>query len=545
MNAVGRGLLLAAVLLSACQQHDPGAPAAPTVHVSSALAADQTLVRALDAMPRTLDPSLLTDIPAQHVTDDLFEGLTSLAVDGTVIPGVASSWQVSADGRSWTFHLRPEARWSNGEPVVAEDFVYAWRREVDPKTAAEPAPSLAPLQNALAIIAGKLPAGELGVAALDAHTLRVLLNAPTPYLLYLLSNSFMQPLHRPTIERFGDDWVRPEHIVSNGPFILTDELIGNRIGLQRNPRYWAADTVRLQRILYLPFEDRSAQVTRFEAGDVQLTDSFPGAQYNWLRSHLGDQVVSGPYLGIFMAGFQMSHGPFAASQALRQALSMAVDSDILTERVRDGLYLPAYTVVPPLPDYQAPEPPWAKWSPAQRHAAARQLYAQAGYSPAHPLRVELLYNTDPDNRANYESLAAMWRANLGAEVEPYNEEFRVLLQDLQLHKPTLFQDAWIGDFPDPLTFLQLFQSTHPQNYGQYSDPRFDALLVAAGAEPDNAKRHAELAAAERLIDEQAICLPLYYYASRHLLKPYVRGFQVNVQDRNLSRYMYVLEHTGS
>jgi oligopeptide transport system substrate-binding protein len=545
VNAVGRGLLLAAVLLSACQPHDPGAPAAPILHINDALAADQTLVRALDAMPRTLDPSLLTDIPAQHVTDDLFEGLTTLAVDGTVIPGVASSWQVSADGRSWIFHLRPEARWSNGDAVVAEDFVYAWRREVDPKTAAESAPSLAPLQNALAIIAGKLPVSELGVAALDAHTLRVLLNAPTPYLLYLLSDNFMQPLHRATIERFGDDWVRPEHMVSNGPFILTDELIGNRIALQKNPRYWAADTVRLQRIVYLPFEDRSAQVTRFEAGDVQLTDSFPGAQYHWLRSRLGDQVISGPYLGIFMVGFQMSHGPFASSQALRQALSMAVDRDILTERVRDGLYLPAYTVVPPLPGYQAPEPPWAKWSAAQRHAEARRLYAQAGFSPAHPLRVELLYNTDADNRANYEALTAMWRANLGAEIQPYNEEFRVLLQDLQLHKPTLFQDSWIGDFPDPLTFLQLFESTHPQNYGQYSNPHFDALLAAAGAEPDVDKRHAELAAAEQMIDEQALCLPLYYYSSRHLLKPYVRGFQVNVQDRNLSRYLYVLEHTGS
>ncbi len=516
--------------------------AAP-IKVGEKLAADQTLTRALDAMPRSLDPSLLTDVDAQKVTDDLFEGLTTFGFDGAMVPGVASSWQVSADGKNWVFHLRPEARWSNGDPVTSADFVYAWHRQVDPKTGTEYAQALAPIVGAMAIATGHAPVSSLGVEAPDPSTLRIALNSPTPYLLFLLADSFMQPLHRATIERYGDDWTRPEHWVSNGPFVLKELIIGNRITLEKNPLYWGAASVRPTRVIYYPLETL-IQVSRYMAGDIQFASIFPNSQYQWLQSQLGSQVVTGPYLGISQLALNMLKPPFAASRELRLALNMAVDRRVLAEKFLQGVQQPAYTLVPPLPGYTPQIPEWARWSDERRHAEARRLYAAAGYSTAHPLHVQVDYPTGEDNRDTYDAISAMWRTNLGADVEPYNEEFRVLLQDLRLHKSMLFQDSWIGDYPDPYTFLQLFQTGFDQNFGAYSDPKFDALLDAASHEANEARRFEDFEQAEQRLNEEGGDIPLMYYTSRHLIKPYLKGWHLNIQDRVVSRYMFLLEHEG-
>ncbi|HMI36524.1 MAG TPA: ABC transporter substrate-binding protein, partial [Steroidobacteraceae bacterium] len=290
--------------------------------------------------------------------------------------------------------------------------------------------------------------------------------------------------------------------------------------------------------------DRAAQTDRFFAGDLAFTDSFSAEQTAWLRQRLGDQVVSGPYLGNFVLGLNVVRPPFAGNRSLRLALTLAVDREPLVRYVRQGLYLPAYTPTPPLPGYRAPVPQWAGLPEAQRHALARQYYTAAGYSAQRPLHVELHYPTDSDNRRTYEAVAAMWRANLGAEVSTYNEEFRVQLNERHLKKLSLFHFAWIGDYPDPFTFLQLFQTGFGYNDGGYSNPDYDALLNAAGNEADAARRYDELAQAEALLNADVSCIPLYYYATRHLIKPYVRGWTSNIQDRNLSQYMYLLDHQG-
>jgi oligopeptide transport system substrate-binding protein len=540
-------LPLAAALLAACGGDRQGAEvvqAAPSIRLGTTLAEDQTLRRALDAMPRSFDPSLLTDVDAQKVTDDLFEGLTVLGLDGSTVPGVASSWKVSADGKNWVFHLRPEARWSNGDPVTSADFVYAWRRQVDPKTGAEYAQALAPIVGAMAIATGHASPSTLGVDAPDARTLRVTLNSPTPYLLSLLQDSYMQPLPRAAIERWGDNWTRPEHWVSNGPFVLKEVVIGNRITLEKNPRYWGAASVRPPRVIYYPLETL-AQVSRFMAGDIQFSSIFPNSQFKWLKSQLGDQVVTGPYLGIQQLSVNMLRPPFSVSRDLRLALNLAMDRTILASRVREGVQVPAFSMVPPLPGYQPQIPEWAHWSDERRHAEARRLYAAAGYSAKHPLRIQVDYPTDEESRDVYDAIAAMWLTNLGAHIEPYNEEFRVLLQDLALHKSLLFQNSWIGDYPDPFTFLQLFQTGFDQNFSGYSDPTFDALLKSASEEPDPARRYRFLEQAEARLGEEGASIPLMYYVTRHLVKPYIKGWQLNLQDRMLSRYMYVLEHEGS
>ena len=536
---------LLGVMLAACGGDAAGTvvPAAAHIRVGTRLAADQTLIRALDTMPRSFDPSLLTDVDAQKVTDDLFEGLTTFGLDGSMVPGVASSWEMSADGRNWTFHLRPEARWSNGDPVTAADFVYAWQRQVDPKTGSEYAQALAPIVGAMAIATGHAPVASLGVEAPDAHTVRIALNSPTPYLLYLLADSYMQPVHRATVERWGDDWTRPEHWVSNGPFVLREVIIGNRITLVKNPLYWDAAHVRAPRVIYYPL-DTLTQVGRFMAGDIQWASIFANTQYRWLKANLGDQVVIGPYLGISQLAVNMLEPPFAMSRDLRLALNLALDRRVLTEKIGAGVSQPAYSLIPPLPGYRQQEPEWAAWSDERRHAEARRLYAAAGYSAAHPLRVQVDYPTGEDNRDQYDAITAMWLTNLGAQVEPYNEEFRVLLQNLRLHQSLLFQDSWIGDFPYPFTFLQLFQTGFDQNFGAYSDATFDGLLAAAAREADPARRYGYFEQAERRLNEEGASIPIQYYASKHLVKPYLKGWQLNIQDRMVSRYMYLLEHEG-
>jgi oligopeptide transport system substrate-binding protein len=544
--ALAVALPLAAAVIAGCdgaRQGPDEVPTVSTIRVGTTLAADQTLRRALDAMPRSLDPSLLTDVDAQKVTDDLFEGLTAVGIDGGVVPGVASSWEVSADGRNWVFHLRPEARWSNGDAVTSADFIFAWRRQVDPRTGSEYAQALAPIVGAMAIAKGHAPPASLGVEAPDPLTVQIALNSPTPYLLFLLSDSFMQPLHRATLERWGEHWTRPEHWVSNGPFVLEEMVIGNRITLAKNPRYWGAAGVRPTRVVYLPL-DTLAQVSRFMAGDIDMTSIFPDSQFKWLKSRLGEQVVTGPYIGISQMAVNMLAPPFGMSRDLRLALSLALDRTTLTNKVRAGIQEPAFSLIPPLPGYRPQIPDWAAWSDQRRHAEARRLYAAAGYSAAHPLRVQVDYPTGEDNRDLYDAISAMWLTNLGAEVLPYNEEFRVLLQDLRLHKSSLFQFSWIGDYPDPITFLQLFQSGFEQNFSGYSDPSYDALLSAAAQEPDPARRLSLLEQAERRLNEDGAGIPIMYYTSRHLVKPYVAGWQANIQDRIVSRYLYLLDHGG-
>lgn len=535
--------LLGMAALAACSADTPNFVATP-IKVGTQLAAEQVVSRAVAGMPRTLDPSLSIDEAGQDVIDDLFEGLTTLDVSGHIAPGVASSWEVSPDGKTWLFHLRPDARWSNGAPVTAADFVYAWRREVDPKTGAEYSQALGPIVNALAIATGKAPPESLGVTALDARTLRISLVAPTPYLLFLLSDQYMQPVPRAAIGQYGDDWTKPGHMVSDGPFVLSELVIGDRITLTKNPYYWDAAHVHLTRVTYYPFEDNATQVMRFMAGDVAYTDRFSVSQYQWLKDRLGDQVQTSPQFGTMMLAFNVLKPPFAHNPDLRLALTMAIDRKILSAKLFQGLLPPAYTLMPQLDGYTAQVPAWASWSDERRHAEARRLYAAAGYSSEHPLRVELDYPTDPSSRDMFDALAAMWRINLGAIIEPYNEEFRVLQQDEQLQKTLFFWDAWNGDYPDPLTFLQLFQTGFDQNFGGYSNPSFDRLLEQATKPPDIALRYRYFEQSEALLNQDAPYVPFLYYATTHLIKSYLKGVQSNLQDRNLSRYMYVLEHEG-
>lgn len=544
--AIFAALILAPLFLFGCTNGGGTILAAPAIQVGTELAADQVINRHLEDDPRTLDPSLAEDIVGSFVLEDLFEGLTTIGQDGSTVPGVATSWETSADGKTWTFHLRKEARWSNGDPVTADDFVYSWRRAVDPKTASVYAEALAPIENATEISDGKMPVDTLGVESMGPQTLIVHLRAPTGYLLALLTNACMYPLHAAEIKQFGDAWTQPGHMVSNGPFLLSDRVLNGHITLLKNPHYWDAAHVHLTRVNYVVVQDRGAALNQYLAGGLDMTDRIPPAQKDQLQQMLGSQLTITPNYATAMLSMNLDKPPFAGNTKLRLALNAALDRDILSKYVQRGIGEPAYDIMPPLKGYDRAIPDWATMPDDARHAYARKLYKEAGYSDAHPLEAVLTYMTGgPDDRRYFEAVEAMWQMNLGAKVQIYNVEWKVLLQEKEQHTLSLYWDAWSGDYPDPYTFFQLFQTGDPFDSGDYRNPTYDSLVDQAATSVDPAKRLELFHQAEEIMNDDAPTIPLYYYAIAHLFKPYVKGWQPNIIDRLLSRYMYILAHQES
>lgn len=506
-------------------------------------AAVQVIRRGNGTEPETLDPHRAEGVTAANILRDLYEGLIDEAPDGRLIPGAADRWTISPDGMVYRFHLRPEARWSNGDPVVAADFVYGLRRSVDPATLSEYSAILNPIVNAPEVIRGALPPDQLGVAALDEHTLEIRLRAPTPYLLGLLTHTSSYPVHRPSVEKYGERFTRAGNLVGNGAYRLAEWAVQSHVKLVRNDYFWDNAHTTIDEVWYLPVENPDAELNRYRAGEIDMTETVPSRQIPWLRENLPGELRISPYLGSYVFGYNMTRPPFGGSRELRLALSLALDRDILTGRITGAGEIPAYTWVPPLPDYAGPVPAWAGWSQARRNEEARRLYAAAGYSRDRPLRVELLYNTDTNHRRLCSAVAAMWREVLGVETELVNQEWQVYLSTRREKIDTqVFRYGWIGDYADPNTFAEILRTGFGLNDMGYASPRYDALLDRAAAEPDAATRLALLGQAEQVMLDDMPIIPLYFYVSKQLVKPWVGGFEANIMDHHPTRFLYVLAH---
>lgn len=487
--------------------------------------------------PETLDPHRASGVSTLNIVRDLYEGLTALSPRGAIVPAGAESWATSDDGLTWTFTLRASARWSNGDPVTAEDFVAGLRRTVDPATGSSFAGLLAVIAHAAAISAGHEPADRLGVAALGDHQLRIQLAAPAPYLPALLCHPASFPIHRASLERDGRAFAKPGHLISNGAYRLAEWAVQSRVVLTRNRHYWNDANTAIDTVIDYPTEDQNSELKRYRAGELDITAAVPTAQAPWIRANLGAELRLAPYLGSYFYGFNLSQPPFKGAPALRQALSMVVDREIIADRVLHGLALPAYGWVPPgISNYVPQQPAWAQWPRAQRLAEAERLYVQAGYSKQKPLQVEIRYNTQDDNKRIAVVIAAMWKQALGVEVRLVNEEWKVFLQNRRLKRITqAFRSTWIGDYDDAGTFAAILRSTHARNDSAYASARYDALLAEADATADAATRAATLEAAERQMLEDVPILPIYYYRSKHLVKPEVQGWEDNPLDIHYSK----------
>lgn len=528
-----------------------------------------TLERGNGPEPSTLDAHKCQEVACGNVLRDLYEGLVTEDARGRLVPGIAEHWRVSADGRTWTFRLRDGLRWSNGEALDAPQVVASFRRAFSPATAAPFGELFDALHNAQAVQAGRVAVTALGVDAPDPRTVvfRLDRSAALPALLTL---PIAFPVYLPAIARYGAQHTRPGHLVSNGAYRLSAWTPQANLIVERNLRFHDASNVATARVRFHVTEDAAAELQRFAAGDLHITEAVPPQPLASLRARFGDRLRLAPYIGAFWLGINLTRPPFAdgdciathayprqragdglspsrsgcldRGHALRRALSLAVDRDILTRHVTGFGEMPAFGVVPPgIEGYPSASVHWSVLTQAERERRARDLYRAAGYGPRHPLEIELRYNTSTPHRRLALAVAAMWRDVLGVRVRLRNEEWKVFVGNRKRRVITqVFRGGWIADVPDARNFLVAFGSDGPLNWTGFDDPGFRARLAKADAARSPVARSAWLHAAEtRLLQADAI-IPLYFYTSKHLVDARVRGFEPNALDRHASRWLTIV-----
>ncbi len=484
-----------------------------------------TLERGVGPEPDALDIHLAQSLSALNVLRDLHEGLITFDSGARLIPGVAKSWEVSADGRLWRFEINPDARWSDGQRITAQDFVAGWQRALDPATAAPMAGMLDRVVGARDLRLGQLPPSALGVSAEGETQLVVELLKPTPWFAELLTHPLTFPWP-------GDGTAR-----NSGAFLLAERIPGAHIRLRANPYFREAGQVALNQVIWHVIEEPSVELARYRAGQLHITETIPPGRLDWMREQFGEELRISPYLGTFFLAFNVGREPFANARDLRRALSLVIDRELLTRRVLGAGEVPAYGLIPPgMPGWEQARAADDR-SMAERIEEARELYAAAGFSARRPLRAELRFNTSLTHRRMAAAIAAMWKQQLGVETRLVNEEWKVFVANRRHGRITeIVRGGWIADWRDAGNFLQLFETGSPLNYSFFSDPAFDTLMqqaeILSGEDRLAALRQAE----ERLLDQQVI-IPLYFYVSRHLVKPQVRGFEDNAMDIHLSRWL--------
>ena len=484
------------------------------------------------AEPETLDPALMTGVPEHNLAMSLFEGLVTYHPKTLLpAPGVAESWKVSKDKRTYIFKLR-KSLWSNGDPLTSQDFVYAWRRVLEPKTAAEYAYQLWHIKNARAFTKGTLTDfTKVGIRAPDAHTLKVTLEHPTAYFLGLLAFETFMPVHEGCVEKHGERWTRPGNIVSNGPFVLDKWLPQDRIIMKKNPRYWDAKSVKLDGVAAFAITNQNTALLRYRTGELHWVNALPLPLIPNLKKR--PDYRKAPYLGTYFYRFNCTRKPFNDPR-VRKAFNLALDKTTLCKFVLHDQYEPATSFVPPMiPPYKSPK--GLAYDPKR----AAKLLAEAGYPGGRGFpRVTLLYNTSKQHEQIAVVAQNMWKKNLGITVNLLNQEWKVYLNTLNKIDYDIARSAWIGDYMDPNTFLDMFVTGGGNNRTGWSSKRYDKLIKAAAGEPDTAKRLALFRKAEDLlVNRELPIMPVYFYSNLSLRSPSVKGFYGNPRDLHPCKYI--------
>lgn len=514
------------MLVAACGYHTNG--------ISRETGADRVLRRGLPGEPRTLDPQLADDDFSFEVVRDLYEGLTSENASGQVIPGAAASWTLDPTGTVYTFHLRAEAKWSNGDRTMASEFVQGLRRAVDPKASSGSAGLLAVIKGATDIIAGKKNVTELAVTAIDESTLQISLEHPAPFILQVLSQPIGAPLHM-------DKDVRSAKTAGpfNGAYVLVNRVIGSYIDLADNPEYWNASKVSIKKVRYVNTESEATELRKYIAGDIDLTFSIPLPDLNRISEKLKGEIEISPTLGTTYLALNLSKPPLKGDVAIREALSIALDREQIAINVMGGV-MPAYSFVANgTTGYDPPKYDWVDWNRDRQLAYARSLYAQSGYSENNPLHLRLYFSNGESIQRVMIAVAGSWRQNLGVISELTNDEFRVFLAG---RKDRSRWDAarlkWDADYDDPSSFLDIFASGSNQNDPEYNSSGFNSLIVQARMESDPDKRMMLLHSAEQVLMNDYPIIPIYFTRGRRLVKPFVGGAKLNPMNRIYSKNLF-------
>jgi oligopeptide transport system substrate-binding protein len=522
---------LAGFSLAACSPNGPSRPVCPEGKIC--------IQAGNVSEPATLDPHKSTGTWEDRIIANLLVGLTDSDPRGEAAPAMAERWETSPDGLVWTFYLR-DAVWSDGVPVTADDFVFSLRRILDPETASEYASLLYLIKNAQAVNEGKAPKETLGVRAVSPKILEITLNHPAPYLPELAKHHTMFAVPRHVVEKLGDNWVQPGNFVSNGPYVLTDWKLGDHVRIVKNPHFYEADKVCVDEIYLYPTPDAAMAERRIVRGELDMNADIQSNRIAFLRETMPEYVRTHTYLGVTYLAFNDAVPAFK-DKRVRVALNMAIDRDFITQKLLRGGQRSAYTFVPPgVAGYEPAKPPaWANWTLERRQAEARRLLAAAGYGPNNPLKIEIKHRNTPDPTLFMPAVQADWKA-IGVEAKLVQNEVQIAYAAFRSRDFEVGDAAWIADYNDAMSFLYLQQSaTGPQNYGDYNNPAYDALLVKADNEPDAKVRAGYLAQAEQIMLDDAPVAPIYFYVNKNLVSPKITGFVDNIVDQHRARYWCV------
>jgi oligopeptide transport system substrate-binding protein len=507
---------------------------------SSPLETTVTLRRGLGGEPGSLDPGAAADSFSLEVLGDLYEGLTAETADGAIVPGVAASWTVDSTGTRYEFHLRRDARWSNGALVRAQDFVNAWRRLVDPKQASPMADNLRIILGARDTIAGRANPSSLGVSAPSDDVLTVVLTRPAPYFPQLLTHYSTFPVYSESAARSHDS----KSWVSNGAYVLSSWTPGGTLQLLKNPSYWDRDHVGVANVIYVPLPDENAEWLRYRSGELDLTQSVPVAALGSIRAERPRELHVAPFLGTMYYAFNLRAAPFKNNVDLRKALVMAVDRQAILRSIQPFGQQPAFGFVPPGTwNYQPQSWDWADIPDAARIAQAKEVYAQARFSSQAPLHLKLLFNSNPGIKQIAIAIAAMWKETLGIETELIDEEYRVFLDSRkESSRWDVVRLAWLADYNDASSFLDTFRGDSPNDDSGYDSPQFNALIEEAENTADIQKRREILESAERTMLADYPVIPIYFFSSKRLFKPYIQGEAPNPLNRLYSKHLTIAAH---
>ena len=509
------------------------------------LAEKQTLVRNNGSEVQSLDPHKIEGVPESNINRDLFEGLLISDVDGKPSSGVAEKWE-NKDFKVWTFHLRKDAKWSDGTPVTAQDFVYSWQRLANPNTASPYASYLqyGHIVNIDDIIAGKKPITDLGVKALDDHTFEVTLSEPVPYFYKLLVHSSVSPVPRAAVEKFGEKWTQPANIITNGAYKLKDWVVNERIVLERNTNYWDNAKTVINQVTYLPISSEVTDVNRYRSGEIDMTyNNMPIELFQKLKKEIPNEVHVDPYLCTYYYEINNQKAPFNDVR-VRTALKLALDRDIIVNKVKNQGDLPAYSFTPPYTDgAKLVEPEWFKWSQEKRNEEAKKLLAEAGYTAEKPLTFDLLYNTSDLHKKLAIAAASIWKKNLGANVKLENQEWKTFLDTRHQGNYDVSRAGWCADYNEPTSFLNMVLSDSSNNTVHYKSPAFDKLIADTLKVTDEAQRSELYSKAEQQLDKDSAIVPVYYYVNARLVKPWVGGYSGKDPMDNIHvKDLYIIKH---
>jgi oligopeptide transport system substrate-binding protein len=537
-----KGRFIGAAALSMVLATVAQSAGAAVVPAGTKLAEVQELVRGNGSEPASLDPHKTEGVPESNVIREILEGLVNQDGNGNLVPGVAESWE-SSDNKTYIFHLRHNAKWSNGDPLTAHDFVYSFRRAVNPNTAGPYSwyLEMTGMVNAAAIIDGKKPIESLGVSAVDDYTFKVELENPLPYFVAMTSHTTLRPVHQATVETFGDKWTQPEHFVGNGAYKVSQWVVNEKIVMTRNDQYWDNTNTVINKVTYLPIENQITDMNRFLAGDVDMTYEMPPEHFKRMKKEHPESLKVTPYLCSYYYGFNTAKAPFDDVR-VRKALSYAINREAIANYVMGQGEMPAYNFAhQQVAGLKFDLPEYATWTQKERDAKAKALLSEAGFGPDKPLKFTLLYNTSENHKKNAIAIASMWKKALGVKVELENQEWKTFLETRRSGTYDVTRAGWCGDYNEASTFLSLLQSNNASNDFSYHSAPYDAFMDAAMKSNTDAQRSNNYRKAEAQLATDMPIAPIYHYVNARLVRANVGGYPMhNAEDLIYSKDLYII-----